>query len=302
MTKLSCRLGQYGPTQLEATVGYRTGEGGRHRYSVDIFVFTPKDLRPPDFRMDSGWFFRDFDFRSRFLLPSLSLKELIDENQEESPITRLKSLTKKSIVKKRRVQNDAILFELKTLLNIVRRILDDASQNYSNPEHHGTTEWLNRLRTLFDSWESLLKSFNRKEMPSELADAWHWCSEGMALAAERTVLTILKNRKNDDEITAAALEFLSKPISDAPELPRARKLPGDYRLLGEEMLHREWILRKWSEQALYVKVRRTKTIERTAEVFLAVAAAIAMAVALVATWLSSRWLSMNTLTWGWLSW
>lgn len=87
------KLAAHDRHQLELKLGYSLDPSKReNNYKVDLFFFIPRSLGINPRTYNKDYFYSDIQSYLRFRTPRFSFAEILDENNQKSPLTRIKKL------------------------------------------------------------------------------------------------------------------------------------------------------------------------------------------------------------------
>ncbi len=303
MAKYRCRIGPHGPLQIEMKIRYPVGEQARPQYNLDLYMFFPAQLRVSRDCYGSRSFIDDVLSHIRHTSPRISLAELADAGAE-SPLAAVEA----SLAAGGEADSGAVLRELRTLGNAFRSaIRSERSALLRLAGGSDAAAVADRLRSLLADLarfrarqRPLPEAFGRSGLAQRLQDAAIWADEWISLNAEVELVRVWEALRGCgaasdllDELRARAREEVAyRRKAGHPSVMR----PGDA-AANERAVHRESLLKKWSQGALYMSSEQLATSKGIGHIVAGVAAAAAMTFAVAATFLATRLFPSNSIPW-----
>lgn len=306
MTPPSCELDTHGRRQLELKLTCPVSTGARIvSYALDWYVFTPHQLHMSDDLSDR--LMRGMSVYTRYTAPDIPLDTLRDPACERSPLTRLAAMIDDGTGWSGDAWN-AFVYEARTLVNDyharlrlrrrdIFRLIDDGLAEE-------TAEACENLITVtaafLDDWRDLRRRFIDADAPQHAREELDWADEALSLDTEKQFFRI--------HFRAAAVDGMERVVRAlGPALGREtahRRREGypsiadpDDPQANELLVHRESMLKKWAQSALYMDQPPSGTASKVVHAAAAVAAAVAMALALAGTLLTNRYFPSNSVPW-----
>ena len=308
MEKLRCRLKAHNPTQLELKTRYPIERGRKCRYELDLYTFSPAQLRLNAEHYGSRTFLHDLTTYTRHSTPTIPFARLVKPDCLRSPITRIKTILDRPEGNLSEYQ-DPLLYEIRTLVNISRvefrsmRLLLSRELSSEGPRDvivQRLKKFLSEADDLIGEIRGLMPRFLDPHVPELVRSAVEWADEAISLNAEReyfkfwSVFSRQKDMGKARKLLAARLDtertyrkkagYRSVQSEDDPSL-------------NEEVIYRESVLKKWSQSAMYMSSQYSKTSANLGHILAAVAAAAAMSFAVLATFLAERLFASYSVPW-----
>jgi len=333
MLPMEIAVKQHTPTDLEFKIHYRLNPDiQKERFICDFFLFIPETLEvrketlPPVVVLNQ---IKDYIRHSAAELP---LSELVDNDCDESPLKRLKTTSeelkkhysnivgKRKDNKKKKTPHGAVYFEeyknyiayeLKTLVNIFRVQLRNTrndiskkinSQTDNEDALHKLHTVENHIRVVLDYYRSIAQNImDIFEFDEEICKQIRWTDESLSLITEEfatklhSVLHYQKKYKSSDENLIKLIKDehkyrKKKGYSSVPDLKDEEQ--------NEYVVYHKGLLKKWSQEVLYLNKTPRSSPERITDIVAGIAAGLAMGFAVMATVFMSRILPSSGITWG----
>lgn len=282
---------------------------GLSKYSLSFYFFSPAQLHVTQDVVGKDQFLRRVQTYTRFSSPAINLALLTDPRYKLSPLNRISGY-----VAQRRegleIDEEDIIYELQTLVNIYRsgtRDFLDLLEDLAREDPRGLGQYKDRikenLRDAVDvmvAMRELFPVFAGPEFSDQVRRALEWSDEAAGLILERNAIRLFSIcKKNKD------LEFFIPVIEARVEQENARRIEMNYESAyrpenpnqGETMAYRESVLKKWTQAALYMKTKDSRTPKRMGHILAGAAAGLAMTFAVIATVYAERLFLRNTGPW-----
>lgn len=257
----------------------------RQNYSIEIWFFIPVNLFPGNKVYTTREFFEDQITYTRYQAPHLTLHDILDEENNLSPLNRLNRYTDRK----------QIIYELKTLLTATKNSSKYIiSQAKKCPGREETEAFIKDSITTAEKIQKRLIALTEKSDDSELETAYQKTREGLSIRIEKTACTLaVRTGLCKEFLTAAALKqyeyrkkegFLSIPHPEDEEQ-------------NSRLIYIEHRIKKWSENILYMEMEKSRRERSLKNILLGTAAAFAMLFALTASVISTRWFKAGSVYW-----
>ena len=307
MHNFNCYIKPHGKFQTELKVKYPVSDS-KSNYRLELYLFSPKVLSVDRKNYGVKNFLTDLRIMTRISTPDLVFSRITDSDCKESPLLRIrKEMARLADGRKGRPQR--VLYELRTLSSIVRvqmrKNRDFLTKKIDTEDPMLLTGWLNdfadQLEKFLDSFRKLNPLFIGPEIDEQLNLAFDWTDESISLNVQREVGMMLR-LCSDRKETAGCYSKLSEIIEDeivhreSKEYLTGVRVP-DKRSIGEMIVYRENVLKKWSQSAMYLNVKRSRAPARVGQIIAGAAAAAAMTFAVVATILTNQFFPANSTAW-----
>ena len=188
MKNLETNLRVHSRNHLELKTGIPVHEPGIEKYSLQLYLFSPAQLNiRKNTNGQTSTVFTDFNVRTRFSSPNLSLDNIIDPGCDLSPLYRISHMLKQTFVDNE--TEHSIIYEFQTLVNNFRREMKDTIQLVQNESDKpsAVTVCTNKIsKTLPDSkaliskFRTLHPSFLEPRISESLRTAFLWCDEALS--------------------------------------------------------------------------------------------------------------------------
>ena len=287
----------HGPSQLEIKINYPLSEGKRvSRYRMTSFFFIPEQLGVNDSAFPTERILADLTVHTRFTTPRISMEDLIDPDCETSPVNRLKNLWKRS--QKNREWKKQVEYEIRTLVNICLSETGRGMEDVPLPLYRTFCSAADRVvSTMMD----LLATFNpgQSRSAAEAKPSLIWGIEALSGLFSEFFLENMSRWSGDED----RQDLYSLYESSLENLFKIRRKFGwvlpenlDTRR-AERLIYRSHKLKKWAQGSLYLSILPSRAAQRVGQFLLGLAAAVAMAFALTATLLSTKWFPEGSIYW-----
>ena len=308
MTDYACRVTAHGQRQLELDITYPVDTGRRVcKYNLDLFIFTSSTLGLSEERYGIKSFLDDLKSYTRHKTPRIPFASLVDPACEVSPLTRIKGHLAGADLRKD-LRLDHLLYEIRTLANIhnaetrnVRHLLRDelAKSGGSAGATARLKTYLAELDAFLATSRELHQAFLDSRVPDTIREAMRWADEAISLKTEKNIYRLheMFREAGADEAVALLGRRLGREDAYRAEAGYDTHVSPDDQSANEQFIYRESVLKKWAQGAMYMSVERSKALARVAQILAASAAAVAMAFALGATFLTQQYFSSDTVTW-----
>jgi hypothetical protein len=270
--------------QFETKLGYDlTNETGVDRYTVETFLFFPRNLDVNEETYSKRQFYRDLLLYIRFKTPDFTLAELGDPHQERSPLSRLAPKVRRLEAEPTEHHRASLLYEIR----LFGCALKSASRDALRALQNGPTtvaEAGPRAAEMARSLARAAAEFRRLEprlagLP-EARDTFRLTDEYISLLIENRAhqalnqLETLAPGSPGDPFRAAAAGL----IRDETRRRRERDYPSLIREDGdnEVFIYRQSVLKKFVAGALHLTMRPVNERRRKEQMALAVGAGVAM--------------------------
>ncbi|MBK9071685.1 MAG: hypothetical protein IPL79_11885 [Myxococcales bacterium] len=315
---ISTQLEVHDQRQLEIELDYHpSGTGPQTEYQIDTTLFIPRSLNVDEITWPREMFYRDLHNYVRLKTPSMAMDEII--SKPASPLRQLEANPYFGDLPHRRDDFDAqhpdklfeaqvaeMIYDAKMLGCVFRGALRGASRSLKRAVRAADAEAAGRI---VDQTMAAVDDVSRRFRALVAAQA---VPAGEGAASERfahsqqRVATAL--RLVDEYMSLNIEEYLRRMVVHLANLPtqatiddqrrklmdmivadeahrKAQDLTSIIEPLGdnEEYTHRLSLLKKFCQNILFLRVQRTQHRKAWEEVFFAVAAGAAMAVALSIT-------------------
>lgn len=308
---IDSRIGVHDRNQFEVKLDYTVDPSRRrNRYRVDAYFFLPKSLGINRHTYGTEQFYSDVHAYIRFKTPTFPLNALLDPNNRDSPLFRVKDLSARVLhERKGRKLHDTISRDLRLLGCLVRahvrdrvtalcRDLKDIRDTY---EQHPIL--LDDVRTsvlsLNEEWARVRESlrdlrptFMQTGMSQALREAYQYVDEYVSLVVQMDFTKLLEAI---DEVPGLR-DLLAQPrtavVQRILEERSYRSGAGYPSVIDEDpdsenelFIYRRGILKKFVMSVLFLEIEKQKEGQRLAHLSGGFAAGVAMLFStLLAVW------------------
>ncbi len=303
-----CYIKSHGKFQVELKIRYPVTDK-KNKYSLDLYIFSPKVLAVNNISYGINSFLRDVRIMTRISTPELSFPRLVSKDCPESPLFRIKTELEKSFTGIK-IKNNKVIYELRTLANIIRVELRKNRLFLRNKIDSETdidllTEWLtefiNHIRIFLLRFREIKSMLINPEIDDSLLLAYEWTDESISLTIQREAGEFYRLCQKNTETEYCSVKFaniIEGEIQHRIEKAYSTGIPyPEKKSTGELLIYRTNLLKKWSQSAMYLNVTGSRSPARIMQILAGTAAAIAMAFAVTATILTDRFFPANTTAW-----
>lgn len=283
--------------QFELKLGYSLNPDlHRNNYHIEMYLFMPRSLGINRHSYRKNDFYNDIQNYIRFKTPDFTFDNLLDPNNERSPLTRIEQLLNTTRDRKK------LIAEMKLFACTVRVALrSSVTRMRKKIRGQETTDIENSLRLTCNGLTNCLERFRglaaRLDEPAVHKDvkfAWRDADEYIGIAVD-ALLNSFHNTIVDsflDKGLTSELNAVIIPIIAAEYKYRKEKNYATYDFAGdnEYFLHRKGILKKLITNLLFLDMRTQEGGALARDAIFAVSAGIAMIIATAVTiWAGLRW-------------
>jgi len=315
MTKASVKITTHGHQQLEWQVNYplhlQIPDG---IFQMEAFVFCPAQLRVNKDHYGVGRFLADLTTYTRYRVPEISLQQLLDPDNDLSPLLRLS----RSICGEQPLAPDAFEHELKTLVNITHAALKQQRKEICNHASRSgpgleleeqISTFLHTIKTLSSRIRSdIVQPMEatrqlpptQQPCPAALHQWVCWADEAISLNIEKQ-LFLLWEKMDASPAFAACAHILVPELTAESRYRAMREYPSVARPEAprdnEHFVYRQGTLKKWAESSLYMTLAQTAVTHHLAQIVMGTAAGLAMLFAIMTTLLAESYFPRNSTPW-----
>lgn len=283
-------------------------------FKLDTYFFIPHSFRIDKINYTKNNFYEDMQVYIRFKPILISLKELINPNNDLSPIYRaIDQLNAIIAGDNTTVRIDTIIHELKTLAVIVQTVISNHIESiYSLISTEPVT--LQNITDAYKQSEILIEQINEfnhvfrnkrdqffsQFVPIEVKETFDYVLEYIFVYTYRSMTNFLKylieNQYKDEKISLI-IPKVKKLLKEEQVFRKKCGFLSDLRKEqdNERFTYRYSILKKYISDVLYLKARPEKQRRALRELGYAIAAGIAMLVAVLLTFLAQTFFDEYTL-------
>lgn len=309
MIATRCEVTTHGERQLELNVAYPLAPDRRRaHYQLDLYLFNPYQLGMTEGRYGVAGFLRDLRSYTRYTVPTIALAKLVDPACALSPLTRIARMLEATTAA-RDLDETAILYELRVLANIyhaqlrdTRRVMEDQCRKGAPPDVMADrlTSLLAGMDRLLERFRALRPVFLDPRVSDRLREGLNWADEALSVSTEKAGYMLYHAFRERADLAEAVARL-------TPRLAREQRYRRDagYPTVidprdpigNERFVYHESLLKKWAEGCMYMSQEPTRAAGRIMQAVLGVAAALAMAFAVTATFFTSRWFPEFSVPW-----
>lgn len=263
--------------------------GARNSYALRLYFFFPRPFAVSAENYEPEQFFQQLKPYLRFNTPSFTVEELLDEDSEFSPLSRLRWLVER--IGSEEFDEARFIHESKLLGAVYKTILRDFlleardelaatdAAGYLEKHLSGTVKAFHRVARRF---HELLKEAAKQPLPEALEQHARMMDEHLSLLLEKYLTSLL--RHVDKEEQEDGYRRIVKSLLQEEEYREKRGYPSrpsrtETEAQLEEYVYREKMLKKYASEVLFFDVHRRNVAKRTEHLLYALAAGIAMVVA-----------------------
>jgi|GEM_PF-2056383 len=306
----NCSISKRGKKQIEIRTNYSLKKTKRkkQKFCLNAYIYTPAQLGIRNERYSKETFFNNFVSNTRYKTPEIELSQIISPEFELSPVLRLESIFKKENFKK--IKDSFILYELKTLLNIVQNQLRSGSdklirgidsRKYSEQFILNTGEVLfNNVEAIHKSIRNMVKRTEESAFSDMVKQSFLWLDEGMSIRIEKSagrIYNSLSCEKLLPDFCKSLIEIIRKQVDYRINSGYGTRVSRSNPAITEYMLYRENEIKKWAESSMYMSKNETNTVNNLVQIMFGAAAAVAMSVAVFASIISLKWFDSGSIYW-----
>ncbi|MGQ4874876.1 MAG: hypothetical protein ACP6IY_12490 [Promethearchaeia archaeon] len=281
-------MGRHDLYNFESKIDYSIGKSDKKKtvYFLDTYFFIPKSLQINKETYSKEQFFSDLNNRIRFKTPKMTIKGLVDEKNDLSPINTIMknlklvefgNLSKKILIQIRR--------ELRLLACIIKASLRDTLYPVIK-ENDGSIgredriqliiSTLNHIEKLQEKIKHLKKRFLIVQIPEKVKESFQLSSEYISYQIELWMTIILNTfEKELDGETRKRIIKIIEYEQDYKETIKSRLILST-ESDNEGYSYWEGILKKYVQSVLYLE-KKTKDPKSTSlEILYSIAAGVAM--------------------------
>jgi hypothetical protein len=309
MNECSCRVTSHSSRQLEIGVVYPVpAQNGAALYTLDAYVFTPFHLGLTSAHYGAKAFFNDLSSYIRYTSASIPLAKLLDAQCELSPLVRIRRMLQ-AATSAHDLEDGRLLYELRVLVNTyhaqtreTRRVIGGLVREACPADDVGQrlALFLGEASAVLQQFRELRPRFLDSHVPQMLQQGMAWADESMSLKTEKECFRLyeLCGRRPDlMPLRAGLVEKAAAEQQYRAARNYATVIDPAAPQSGESLLYRESVLKKWAQTAMYMEAVPNPAGARIAHILAGVAAAIAMAFAVAATFLAERLFASYSLPW-----
>lgn len=304
-TRFLSQIRSHGRKEIELKNHFPLSRKKREKSIIDIYFFFPSQFEINENRYGVKKFLSDLKTRFRYTTSSMSLNELVDEDNDLSPIHRIKNYLAVSLININHTKK--ICYEIKMLVNIYRRQVKEMDYSFGSekgvstdpPTEEELIDFLNSISIFLKQFRSLEKKILRHARQGIMIDSYQWANEIINISTERFAASIMKkdNRHHINKMMQEKLNAILNRNRGRLGSDRSKFRWDTSFSEAETTLYHESILKKWSQKVLYMETRESKLRDNIFQILTALAAAGAMAVAVVAAFFTDKMFNSYSIAW-----
>jgi hypothetical protein len=268
------RLRRRGSTGLELKLRYLLERAvPRERYVLDVEFRLPYSLNVTPSNFTTEQFYDNRKLYVRFDTPRMSMEELLDPGNHDSPLLRSERAVA-AIRQGARPDQTAFTYESKMLGAVYKSLLRDTTKTLRGAEKARVDQLVSEATQVTDRFHELMHEIGVVQ-DEEVVEHARLIDEHLSLLLEKYLLDLLKD--SDIESVSGAIAHEGRYRSECGYLTGA-PVVGDAADL-EEYVFREKALKSYVSEVLFFRVRATDQRIRIQHITYAAAAGLAMAVA-----------------------
>jgi len=241
-------------------------------HTQEFFLFVPDSLQINPETYPKDFFYQDQTNLIRFKTPVFTLKNLIDPEEEKSPIFRIHHLQRSKISEANR---ETLENELKLLGNIVRSALRlNVQMILKATEYSSLVQKLcEDIKNFKKVYRSLSLSFHQNWMDPAIDSHFSYVEEFINKSIHYYLISLKKNLPEDIPILD---EVILQEIEESEKLDLEPLMGAGEALHNEYILYRRGLLNKFVVDVLLLTCNRYSFLKTYQNIIGAIAAAIAM--------------------------
>ena len=303
-----CYIKSHGSFQIEIKMRYPFSSRNTV-FGAEYYIFSPKVLSVNSRTYSPGMFLSDLKMLNRLSSPEMTLKQLIDMENDDSPLKRIKDILDGSVGNISKREETRIMYELRTLASIIRVQIRKSRfflkrKLEKEADRDLLADWLQDffadIKATLSVFRDMKKYFFKPEAGTLLGSAFAWTDESVSLNLQRE-LGIICEISRKSSFKPDVIKDLIELIESEMRYRKKNKPAGktlDKEIEAEDtIIYRENILKKWSQSVLYLTEGRSRLPARTGQIIAGAAAAAAMTFAVTASILTNRFFPQNTTAW-----
>lgn len=310
---IETRISIHDDNQFEVKLDYAIDPNvTRCRYEVETYFFVPRSLGIAPYNYTREQFYSDVQAYIRFKTPEVSFRELVNSDNDQSPLVRIAQLATPNGADRR----EALSREIRLFGCLVRTNMRDA-----------TAFILGKMEALADKVErrSVLADDLRAEIASHLAEVdavttqfrglradfiganspgwqrelFEYCDEFVSLAVERHLTLLIATLVRLETLRPALAEQDAALKACVVQEQQHRRNAGYSAVIrhdgtNDSFVHRQSALKKFMSSVLFLDIRREAEGRGIAHIFAGVAAGVAMLFSTIAAIWSQEVYGLNS--------
>ena len=304
---MKSELKSHGRKQIELKCSYPVTENKTSLYNLNLWIFIPGSLGFVQNKDSVGNFFSNIKCLTRFSPARISLSVLLNPDYEPSPLNRIeKGITSAGM--KKDIESDKIIYELRSLANIVSSELSEIENIISDTIKKGQfpvirsslKKHISEIKDFIEKWRSLYHLFLRSNIKVKIRNAYLWTDESLSLSIEQffyKIYGIVKDIEDSESVIKKIFKIMDNEIKHRKNMGYLYLSKKTDEEMLEHRIYRDSILKKWAQSVLYLTKENTGHGKRWEHIFAGIAAATAMSVAAAATILDQIYFPGRQIPW-----
>lgn len=273
---------------------------------VSYYIFTPEQLFLHEGTTSISSLRHKFKSFGRYASPELTFDQLIDVKNEFSPLTTLEKYVSQLVnrgvhlefsetefIHEAQAVVNSLAHQLRVFYDLASSILDDENVDQF---HVLIKDWKVKQKVIENRFLQMAESLKiAKLVNTSYLTSIYWADEASSLESEYYAIQILLKCRHNEKLSSLS-NILLKIIYY--EQNRRREMGYVSEKNGREKLSfRREILNKWSKSVLILKPFVSKRPKRITEFVAGLAASLAMAFTLIATFFAQSVFANDTIRW-----
>ncbi|MFW9902543.1 MAG: hypothetical protein ACFFDY_14850 [Candidatus Thorarchaeota archaeon] len=266
--------------------GLELTEKNTTKYLITTYFFIPRSLIINRDSYSKEQFFSDLNNRIRFKTPKMSIEEILNEQNELSPMyTILRSLNSiedenfniETITRFQRelcLLADIIKVSFRDQFNYIHYNYNEINKQYHIPDliHN----YLKSIERLQSKLTTIRNRINLSQIPIKSRESFQFVDEYISLQIERWLTKILKifEEKINQESKLKMIELIEKEQIHREHLNSSLIISENNS--NENFSYQEGILKKYMQSVLYLEKKKKDPRSQSLEIFYSLAAGVAM--------------------------
>ncbi|AEV30705.1 hypothetical protein SpiGrapes_2955 [Sphaerochaeta pleomorpha str. Grapes] len=298
-------LRKHSSRHLETKIILPIPESKSYEREIHYYLFSPPQLYVNKTTYSETSMLHKFQCHGRYSSPEITLEELIDEDNEMSPLVVLKNYTASLEKDVTSIPERNVVHELQTVVNSLRHENKACLQDCKDMVKLGMVkdlrktleDWYVNINMLKDTVRDLLIHIRTKFSPdNRVLLAFLWADEAISLLDEKEAIDLyMATSPLNAQFPVILPKLLSFSREEANYRVREQYQSGSNN--PETVQYRKAVLKKWTQSALYLVPEISRWPMRVSQILAGTAAAIAMAFATLAAIFAEKTFIKNSLQW-----
>jgi|GEM_PF-5082319 len=301
MIKLHTHVRRHGSYQLECKTYYPLSSGAKNRYLVSLYLFFPQSLNINRKQYSVPQVLQDCTTYTRFSSPSMTIGELLDVYNRQSPLQRIKKMLEKVREEKSYSLTD-LEHECKTLVNAYRVAM--RHKNKISIKTKDGVPWYTRITQYVDEVVCFLKEVRTvfslvSQYIPESKTLLLWTDESISVIFVKYIGLLV--RYEEKHFTQHPAKTLFQPMLFDNQQYGIEKgfvsSCADDARIQREYIYRCGELKKWSQSVLYLETQRRIRAVGSVHMVAGIAAAVGMTFSVIAALFATRFFPSYSSPW-----